>query len=115
MDRGVEAYFKRQKGPVRDICIGLRTMILKAYPGISEEMRYGAPWYGGRFYIAAFRDHANLGFSVSGLTSRERALSDGAGRFMGHVKVFPGTEIDRKRIGKVLETAKKSKCSLDHG
>src|SRR5512143_217036 len=115
MDKEVEAYFKRQKKPERELCYGLRALILKAYPGISEEMRYGAPWYGGRFYIAAFRDHANFGFCVSGLTKRERALADGAGRFMGHIKVFPGTGIDVKRVARILGMAKKMKRPLENG
>ncbi len=113
MDKGVEAYFKRQKKPERELCYGLRALILKEFPGASEEMRYGAPWYGGRFYIAAFRDHVNLGFSVSGLTKRERALADGFGRFMGHVKVFPGAGIDQKRIARILKMAKKPERSLE--
>ncbi len=116
MDKGVEAYFKRQKKPERELCYGLRAMILKAFPGISEEMKYGAPWYGVGFYIAAFRDHVNLGFSVADLTSQERALADGAGRFMGHVKVFPDKGVDRKRIAMILGLApKKSKRAMERG
>lgn len=111
MDRKAVDYIKRQKSPVRKICAKIRALILKVFPLIKEEMRWGVPWYGGRFYIAAFKDHVNLGFSVEGLSEDELALFDGTGKFMSHIKLFPDADIDKERIAKLLRIAKKSRCS----
>jgi len=111
MGRKVESYINKQKSPVKEICAQLRTLILRAFPGIKEEMKYGVPWYGEKFYIAAFKDHVNLGVSIEGLSGRDRALFDGTGRLMSHIKFFPKTEIDKKRTITLLKIALKSKCS----
>lgn len=110
MDRNVEGYIRRQKSAEGKICIGLRALILEMFPGIREEMRMGVPWYGGRFYVAAFKDHVNLGFSVEGLPEKELGLFEGKGKYMRHITLFPGKGMDRERIGMLLEIAKKSKC-----
>ena len=74
MNEKVDEYIKKQKSPQKEICQKLRTIILKTYPGINEEMKVGVPCYGsskedycGKFYIAALKDHVNLGFSLKGL------------------------------------------------
>ena len=113
MDRNAKEYIRRQPAPLRKLCAALRGLILKEFPGIKEEMKWGVPWYGGMIYIAAFKSHVNLGFSVEGLTGKELALFDGKGKFMSHIKLFPDADIDRGRITMLLKIAKKSECSCD--
>jgi hypothetical protein len=60
----VEKYLKRQKSPQREIVQRLRDTILKVLPDINEEFKMGVPWYEGKFYVVALRDHVNLGFAV---------------------------------------------------
>ncbi len=79
MDEKVDTYIKKQKSPKKEICQKLREIILKTIPGINEEIRAGVPCYGhtekylcGKYYIAALKDHVNLGFSLKGL-SKKRA------------------------------------------
>jgi hypothetical protein len=58
----VEKYLKRQKSPQQEITRRLRDITLKALPGINEEFKMGVPWYEGKFYVVALRDHVNMGF-----------------------------------------------------
>ena len=75
-------------------------------------MRWGAPVFGsGKFYIAALRDHVNLGFSIVGLDKEEIALFEGGGKTMRHIKVDKPENIDEKRIIELLKLVdKKSQC-----
>jgi hypothetical protein len=107
----VDRYIEAQKSPQKAICQKLRKLILGAFPGIGEEMRMGVPWYEGRFYIVALKDHVNLGVSVKGLSKEELALFEGNGKLMRHVEIFSEADIEGKRIGALLKLAKKSKCS----
>ena len=111
MGETVEEYIKRQKNPQKEICSELRRLILKTFPGIKEEVRMGVPWYEGRYYMVALKDHVNLGFSIEGLSKEELALFEGAGKMMRHIKLFSEKELDEKRITKLLRIARKSKCS----
>jgi len=74
MGETVEEYIKRQKNPQKEICSELRSLILKTFPSIKEEVKMGVPWYEGRYYIAALKDHVNLGFPIEGLSKEELAL-----------------------------------------
>ena len=82
MDKKVDEYINKQKSPQKEICQRLRKIILKTYHEINEEMRVGVPCYGstkedicGKYYIAALKDHVNLGFSLKGLAKEEKENS----------------------------------------
>jgi hypothetical protein len=62
----------------------------------------GVPWYEGKFYIVALRDHVNLGFSVKGLSEQEKALFEGKGKMMRHVKFYSIKDVDQVRVVKLL-------------
>lgn len=111
MGNTVEGYIKRQNSPQKEICARLRRLILKTFPGIKEEMKMGVPWYEGRYYIVALKDHVNIGFSIQGLSKEELSLFEGAGKLMRHTKLFSEDELDEGRIAKLLKLARKSKCS----
>jgi len=65
MDKRVAQYLEKQKSPQKEICIKLREIIIKTFPGISEELKWGVPVYaGGKFYIGAVKLGVNLGVSV---------------------------------------------------
>lgn len=67
MIKSVQEYIEKQKSPQREIALRLREIIFETFPQITEEMKYGAPWYEGKCYILALRDHVNLGFSLDNL------------------------------------------------
>jgi hypothetical protein len=112
MNNEVSAYIKKQKSPEKEICQKLRSLILKTLPDAQEEMRWGVPVFSkGRFYIAALKNHVNLGFSINGLTKEEAALFEGGGKTMKHIKIDALEDLEEKRIVKLLKlVAKKSKC-----
>jgi hypothetical protein len=113
MDDKVDEYIKKQKSPQKEICQKLREIILKTYPEINEEMRVGVPCYGhtkeepcGKYYIAALKDHVNLGFLLKGLSKDEISLFEGSGKTMKHIKFYSVKEIDEKKIIKLLKMVK---------
>ena len=113
MDKNVDEYIKKQKSPQKEICQRLRSIILTAFPKITEEMKAGVPCYGstkedycGKFYIAALKDHINLGFSLKGLTKKQQGFFEGSGKTMKHVKIYSLEEIDEKKIIRLLKMVK---------
>jgi hypothetical protein len=98
----VEKYIENQKPPQREIVQRLRNIILKTFPDIKEEFKMGVPWYEGKFYVVALKDHVNLGFSVKGLSEQEKALFAGKGDMMRHVKFYSLEDVNEARVVKLL-------------
>lgn len=98
----VEKYMEKQKSPQREIVQRLRDTILKTLPDIKEEFKMGVPWYEGKFYVVALRDHVNLGFAVKGLSEQEKTLFMGKGKMMRHVKFYSLEDMHEKRVVKLL-------------
>jgi len=109
MGNGVSDYLKKQKSPQKEICTKLRKIILKAFPKIGEKMYVGVPWYEGRYYIVALKDHVNLGFSVKGLKKSEMGLFEGRGKMMRHKKFFTLNDSYEKDEVKLLIMIKPQK------
>ena len=99
----VEKYIENQKSPQKEIVQKLRDIILKTLPEIKEEFKMGVPWYEGKYYVVALRDHVNLGFSVKGLSEQEKALFEGKGKMMRHVKFYSLEDVDEARVAKLLK------------
>lgn len=73
-------------------------------------MKMGVPWYEGRYYIVALKDHVNLGVCIGGLSGKQLALLEGTGKFMRHIKIRQLDEIDEKQIAALLRgVSKKAK------
>ncbi|VVB59321.1 Uncharacterised protein [uncultured archaeon] len=110
MDTNVNEYIKKQQSPQKEICRRLRKIILTTFPDITEEMKVGVPCYGstkedpcGKYYIAALKNHVNLGFSLKGLSKKEQQLFEGSGKTMKHIKIYSVNEIDEKKIISLLK------------
>ena len=110
MNAEIDEFIKKQKSPKKEICQRLRKIILTTFPDISEEMKVGVPCYGstkedpcGQYYIAALKDHVNLGFSLKGLSKKEQQLFEGSGKTMKHIKVYSVKEIDEKKMIALLK------------
>jgi len=113
MNEKVNEYINKQKSPQKEICEHLRKIILKTFPKIDEEFKLGVPCYGlsnkdscGKYYIAALKDHVNLGFSLKGLNKDEIKLFEGTGKTMKHLKFYSLKDIDEKIIIELLEMVK---------
>ena len=103
MNEKVDDYIEKQKSPQKEICQNLRQIILETFPGIEEEMKLGVPWYEGKYYIVALKDHVNLGFSLKGLAKKEIELFEGGGKTMKHIKIRSLDEINEEQIVKLLK------------
>lgn len=106
MNKEVSDYIANQKPDQKAVCSRLRAIILATFPGIKEEMRLGVPWYEGKYYIVALKDHVNLGFSLQGLSAEEARLFEGGGKTMKHIKIRSPQEIDEAKIVRLLKLVK---------
>jgi hypothetical protein len=107
----VDEYIKKQNPPQREIVQRLRATILKVLPDIGEEIKMGVPWYAGKFYIVALKDHVNLGFSVQGLSEAEKRLFEGKGNLMRHLKFYSLMDVDETKVVELVElVGKKGTC-----
>jgi hypothetical protein len=111
MKQEIAEYIKKQKSPQKEICRRIRAIILKTFPGIKEEVWVGVPFYDRRYYMAALKDHVNVGFSITGLPQIQIDLYEGRGKTMRHIKVHSLEDIDEKWITKLLKISKKAKRS----
>jgi hypothetical protein len=103
----LEEYIERQKLPQREVLKKLRRMIRATFPTVKEEMKMGVPWYEGKLYLVALKDHVNLGFCLKGLSQKEKILLEGDGRTMRHIKIHSLKDIDNKKIGNLLMMARR--------
>ena len=102
MSAEVEKYIEKQKAPQREIIQKLRETILNTVPEVKEEFKMGVPWYNGKFYVVALKDHVNLGVSVNGLSEQEKALFEGKGSMMRHIKFHSLADVDETRVTMLL-------------
>jgi hypothetical protein len=102
----VEEYISEQKYFQKEICQILRELMLNTFPGIKEEMKYGVPYYGNKFYIVALKTHVNLGFSIEGLSPEEINLFEGTGKTTRHIKIKSKEDIDEEKLIKLLKIVK---------
>jgi len=56
-------------------------------------------------YVNAFRDHVNVGFFLGAWIPDPRCLQEGTGKYMRHVKLGPGRDVDAEALRTLVETA----------
>ena len=56
-------------------------------------------------YVNAFRAHVNVGFFRGAGIADPPGLLEGTGRFMRHVKLGPGRDVDAAALMQLIETA----------
>ena len=107
----VDEYINRQKSPQKEILKRLRRLIKKGFPRIKEELKVGVPWYEGKFYLVGLRNSVNMGFAVKGLSKEEKALFQGQGKTMKHLKFKSAKEVDGKEVLRLAKLVyQKAKC-----
>ena len=107
MNKGVDDYIAKQKSPQKEMLQKLRSIIVKNFPGIHEQMKWGVPYYEGKYYLVALKDHVNLGFSLKGLSKEEEELLEGSGKTMKHIEINSLNAIDEQNILKLLKMVDK--------
>ena len=77
---------------------------------------WGVPSFGGgKYYIVALKDHINLGFSLKGLSKKEKELFEGGGKTMKHIKISSLQEIDEREIVRLLKIVDKGGGGEENG
>jgi len=67
-------------------------------------------------YVNVFRSHVNVGFFHGAALPDPAGLLEGAGKFMRHVKLRPGTSADEPALRKLIEAAYLDiKARVEHG
>jgi hypothetical protein len=56
-------------------------------------------------YVAAYRDHVNVGFFFGALLPDPARLLEGTGKRGRHVKLRPGREVDTKPLARLVDAA----------
>ena len=56
-------------------------------------------------YVNAFTAHVNVGFFCGAEIDDPQGLLEGTGKFMRHVKLGPGRDVDAAALMKLIETA----------
>jgi len=56
-------------------------------------------------YVNAFSAHVNVGFFRGAELADPKGLLEGTGKFMRHVKLRPGRDVDAVALTKLIETA----------
>jgi hypothetical protein len=56
-------------------------------------------------YVNAFKAHVNIGFFFGAFLKDPAGLLEGDGKFMRHMKVRPGDEIDSNALRKLIEVS----------
>lgn len=113
MDEQVKKYLESLPSPQKEMCKKLRKIILDTVPGIEESFKNGVPWYECKYYLVAFKDHVNIGFSVEGLTKEQMGLFEGKGKYMRHVKIYSIDAIDEKKIARLLKVVRQGSNSCE--
>ena len=76
---------------------------------VRELMHDGAPTAcisdAGFAYVNAFTAHVNVGFFRGAELEDPMGLLEGSGKYMRHVKLRPGSDIDAKALVRLIESA----------
>jgi hypothetical protein len=56
-------------------------------------------------YVDAFTVHVNVGFFPGAQLEDPAGLLEGTGKYMRHVKLRPGTEVDREALAALIQAA----------
>ena len=93
----VDTYVKKLPPDMRAVVEALRRLIFAAAPHAHEDLKWAQPWYAGNkgvCYIAALKDHVNLGFARGAELPDPAGRLQGTGKGMRHVKIRSAKEID---------------------
>jgi len=106
----VDAFVEQASPTVRPVLQDLRELVRRELPEAREEIKWGRPVYSLNHivcYLAADRDHANLGFYRGIELADPKGLLEGDGKKLRHIKVYDRKEIRRRWYGTLIRQAAK--------
>lgn len=105
----VENWFETPSSPLRALARRWFDVMRSCGPDVAEVLHDGHPTacvdaaaFG---YVNAFRDHVNVGFFGGATLPDPAGLLEGSGRFMRHVKVRPGENVDEHALSRLIASA----------
>ena len=108
-DRRVDAWFETRAGKLGEIA-GTWYERMRQCGGDVRELLHddqptacvGDAAFG---YVDAFTAHVNVGFFLGAHVADPAGLLEGTGKYMRHVKLRPGAEIDREALAALIQAA----------
>jgi len=108
-DPAIDAWMKKHQGELGAIAKQWFEVMRSCGDEVRELLHDGCPVaclgdvpFG---YVTVFTSHVNVGFFQGAALSDPARLLQGAGKFMRHVKLKPGTATDGASLRKLIETA----------
>ena len=119
-DPAIDAWRKKQRGELRAMAWKWFEAMRKCGDEVRELIHDGAATaclgdvpFG---YVNVFRSHVNVGFFQGASLRDPRRLLQGNGRFMRHVKLRRGEEVDEAALHALIEAAYEDiKARVEHG
>ena len=108
-DPAIEAWFQNRPGELGAMAQKWFAVMRASGDEVREILHDGCPvaCLGDTpfAYVNAFTAHVNVGFFQGAALPDPAHLLEGAGRFMRHVKLRPGTATDAAALSKLIHTA----------
>ncbi len=108
-DPAIDAWMKEHRGELGSIAQEWFEVMRKCGDEVREILHDGCPvaCLGDApfAYVNVFTSHVNVGFFQGATLPDPACLLQGAGKFMRHVKLRPGSAIDAPSLRKLIETA----------
>ncbi|MFC5568450.1 DUF1801 domain-containing protein [Lysobacter yangpyeongensis] len=108
-DPAVDAWMQQHPGPLGAIAQQWFEVMRSCGDDVRELLHDGHPTacvgdaaFG---YVNAFTNHVNVGFFLGPELDDPKHLLEGTGKFMRHVKLRPGQEIDSAALGRLVMSA----------
>lgn len=108
-DPAIDDWMRAHPGALGTIARRWFDVMRRCGPDVREIMHDGAPTacvgdaaFG---YVNAFTAHVNVGFFGGSDLDDPAGLLEGSGKFMRHVKVRPGQDVDERALETLIATA----------
>lgn len=106
-DPAVEAWLNKQPGELGAIARTWFSRLRACGFDVLEMMHDGCPVVCVKdvpfAYVNVFKAHANVGFYLGAYLEDPAGLLQGSGKRMRHVKITPGTPLDTKALGELIQ------------
>jgi len=108
-DRAVEKWFEEHPGELGALARRWFGVIRRCGEDVRELLHDGHPTAcvgdAAFAYVNVFTSHVNVGFFHGAEISDPKGLLEGSGKFMRHVKLQPGNDVDAAGLAKLIDTA----------
>lgn len=108
-DPAIEAWMHDHPGALGDIAYRWFRVMRGCGADVRELLHDGHPTAcvgdAAFAYVNAFTAHVNVGFFRGAELADPDGLLEGTGRFMRHVKLGPGRDVDAAALTRLIETA----------